>query len=332
MGWIIIIAVLVVLGIAMLAGFIMLQVFLSKKENKFLGLILPLLALSDLIQSFYLMDIESLLSPIITEVVLLGIYFSCRKKYNSNASTSQNNAKTNYTVTLTEKKLKVIAGLCIALLLPLIFIISFMSYDMNIVIPISFTVGLLIYIVITFQDLKLVLNSSVWLSILSAVPLSLLSTKISPFLPFLFSVGFVSYTGMSIITYYINNEVKPVNRVEKVEQMKQIEQPIYSNQQIILVQKKSLYKHATIIAIAISISVILIAISYFYGNIKLDILGENTTLRSILYYIQYLPLIFSAIKLIDIYARYSAYNKLYKELSFVEKEWVDNQRISIFSK
>ena len=82
-GWLIVIGIWLVFGIALTAGAVFLQIFLSKKKNKFLGLILPILALPNLIQSILLIDvmgIQSLLMSLAQQAVLLGIYFIYKKK------------------------------------------------------------------------------------------------------------------------------------------------------------------------------------------------------------------------------------------------------------
>ena len=82
-GWLIVIGIWLVLGIVLTAGAVFLQIFLSKKKNKFLGLILPILALPNLIQSILLIDvmgIQSLLMSLAQQAVLLGIYFIYKKK------------------------------------------------------------------------------------------------------------------------------------------------------------------------------------------------------------------------------------------------------------
>ncbi|MDD3164390.1 MAG: hypothetical protein PHS97_00870 [Oscillospiraceae bacterium] len=87
-------AILILLGLAMLVGVVLLQIFLSKRKSKWLGLILPMLsaAYSLLmvlnIAAFQAMTGGELLLLVgsvllignLPTLVLLAIYFGCRQK------------------------------------------------------------------------------------------------------------------------------------------------------------------------------------------------------------------------------------------------------------
>ncbi len=82
----------------LLAGTIALQIFLSKRENKWLGLILPIISLifsiftilsmmvyanQSIAETIYQFVMAFLLSNIPT-IILLAIYFACREKFKKN--------------------------------------------------------------------------------------------------------------------------------------------------------------------------------------------------------------------------------------------------------
>ena len=80
------------LGLIVIAGIVLLQVFLSKKENKWLGLILPLISFGySLLMVFSLAVYEGMtgwhiftlimsvfLTANVPTIILLAIYFACR--------------------------------------------------------------------------------------------------------------------------------------------------------------------------------------------------------------------------------------------------------------
>lgn len=82
------------LFLAFIIGTVVLQIFLSKKENKWLGLILPAISLifaslfplnmvippEGITSSFVLKMIITFILGNIPTVILLGIYFGCRVK------------------------------------------------------------------------------------------------------------------------------------------------------------------------------------------------------------------------------------------------------------
>lgn len=98
-------------GIILLILIVLLQIFLSRNKNKFLGLILPgitvlysLLAVFGFIVYDNLYDNQSLLSIILECVmifimcniptyILLAIYFACRNKLNKNNEIDKMNIK-----------------------------------------------------------------------------------------------------------------------------------------------------------------------------------------------------------------------------------------------
>lgn len=86
-----VVILLIVLALAALAGMILLQIFLSKKDSKWLGLILPIVnfLLSFLYPMFMIstgdpgqdtiMFLMALLLGNIPTIILLVIYFACRE-------------------------------------------------------------------------------------------------------------------------------------------------------------------------------------------------------------------------------------------------------------
>jgi len=85
--------ILLVIFLVVCAGAVVLQVFLSRKENRWLGLILPLVSLlisllyvfnvismGDMASTIWVICLTFLLANIPT-AVLLVIYFACREKY-----------------------------------------------------------------------------------------------------------------------------------------------------------------------------------------------------------------------------------------------------------
>ena len=86
-----VVILMIVLALAALTGMVLLQIFLSKKESKWLGLILPIVSFvlsfmyplnmistGDTGQDIWMFAITLLLSNIIT-IILLVIYFACRE-------------------------------------------------------------------------------------------------------------------------------------------------------------------------------------------------------------------------------------------------------------
>jgi predicted RND superfamily exporter protein len=84
--------------IIFLGGIIILQVFLSKRENKWLGLILPIISImfsiltvlglafygnQSTVEIIFQLIMVFLLSNIPT-IILLAIYFACREKFKKN--------------------------------------------------------------------------------------------------------------------------------------------------------------------------------------------------------------------------------------------------------
>lgn len=94
-------------GIILLILIVLLQIFLSRNKNKFLGLILPgITVLYSLLAvfGFIVYDNQSLLSIILEYVmifimcniptyILLAIYFACRNKLNKNNEIDKMNIK-----------------------------------------------------------------------------------------------------------------------------------------------------------------------------------------------------------------------------------------------
>ncbi len=97
--------ILLIFVLILLVGGVFLQIFLSKKKNKWFGLILPaitflysLLMIFSLVtyagmsggEVFMLIGSTSLISNIPT-IVLLGIYFACREKIKVRSQLNQMN-------------------------------------------------------------------------------------------------------------------------------------------------------------------------------------------------------------------------------------------------
>lgn len=81
LGWLIIAGVWSIIGIAITVGTLYLQYRLSKAKNKWLGLIIPVVELTNLITAHSWPDFPMLFAfLIVSESVLLGIYFITRKK------------------------------------------------------------------------------------------------------------------------------------------------------------------------------------------------------------------------------------------------------------
>lgn len=82
-GWLFVIVIWVVMGVALVGGILYLQLFLSGRQNKIAGLVLPILYLPSFAIGFMLTDVVglySLWSNVGIMAVLLGIYFYKRKQ------------------------------------------------------------------------------------------------------------------------------------------------------------------------------------------------------------------------------------------------------------
>ena len=89
------IAVNLIIALAFLTGVVLLQIYLSKKENKWPGLVLPILAflfsllyplnmvapLEGVTAGFIMQMLLAWLIGNIPTLVLLAIYFGCREKH-----------------------------------------------------------------------------------------------------------------------------------------------------------------------------------------------------------------------------------------------------------
>ncbi|AFS77504.1 hypothetical protein Curi_c04290 [Gottschalkia acidurici 9a] len=88
----------IIISLLLLAGVVILQIFLSQKENKWLGLILPIInvILSIMVllgivsysnEAFGIIVIQNVMLFLMCNIptmILLAIYFGCRKKFKKN--------------------------------------------------------------------------------------------------------------------------------------------------------------------------------------------------------------------------------------------------------
>ena len=136
--------------------------------------------------------------------------FEYKKDIYQNSNVSDRTRLNNIT-------LKMLVAILLGLLFP-VFIIVYFGFMLNIeiLIPLSFIIGLLIYILMTYKDLKEALGSKLAVHILVALISIIKLGEWSFMVPFLVSVVFIGNTSIQIMMYYRKNP----NRIDQVHPKK----------------------------------------------------------------------------------------------------------------
>ena len=148
------------------------------------------------------------------EPYIYNIKNTATNTYTYNNTQILKNSKCSTNTKLNSIKLKMILSILIGLLFPVFMIVFFeFMLSVEILIPLSFTTGLVIYIIMTYKDLKETLGSKIDVHLVVALISIVKLGELSFMVPFLVSVVFIVNTSTQIMLYYRNNPDK-INQIQ----------------------------------------------------------------------------------------------------------------------
>lgn len=220
-----------------------------------------------------------------------------------------------------------------ALIAPLFIIWSmgdiYVNTDYFLSVP--FIVGLLLYIIILYKDLKKCMDIGVWISIVSSLTGSISIGLIWPLAPFLISVIFVAHTGVRLSQSYKYGFSPPKQRKTIINLLEQQLSEHYAQSSNLCKTRSKAIRQLIFCGFSFSIGGVLCSVAYQYGDTMLSVFGNLTSLKDFFYYIQFIPFFMGVFSAMGAYPEYKEYIKFKNRLSDRERMQLYETPIRIFA-